>query len=285
MSSAMEDVQQNAHALALAGELDLERGRPADAEAHLGRALELALRWGDETHLPELCMWAARAVADRFEADRLHGLVPDLQSMRKRTDEIAAAADRVTTARAERGAQATPRTLAAQAQIAAERSRLDRSDPARWDAAAQAWATAREPYPRAYCSWREAEALADGRGSRARATDCLNEAWQLSRELGAAPLSERIAGLARRARIELRDRDVVPAAPARVAADLGLTAREVEVLGQLARGRSDKEIGDALVISRKTVSVHVSNVLRKLGVANRVEAAKVGQAHGMDALV
>jgi DNA-binding CsgD family transcriptional regulator len=230
-------------------------------------------------------MWATRAVADRFEAERHRGLVPDVESMRYRADEIAAAADRVTTARAERGAQATPRTLAAHAQVAAERSRLDRSDPALWDAAATAWEAAREPYPRAYCRWREAEALADGRGSRARATDCLNEAWQLSRELGAAPLAERITGLARRARLDLRERDVVPPAPARVAEDLGLTAREVEVLGQLARGCSDKEIGDALVISRKTVSVHVSNVLRKLGVANRVEAAKVGQAHGADAVV
>ncbi|HEY7007656.1 MAG TPA: AAA family ATPase [Jatrophihabitantaceae bacterium] len=284
MSSRLEDVQTTAVVLGIAGELDLERGHPEDADAHLTRALELALRSEDETYLPELAMWAARAVADRCEAERHRGVAPDVESMRRRADEIAAAVSRMSAARADRGGQPTPRTLAAQAQTAAERSRLDRSDPALWEAAAQAWAVAREPYPRAYCRWREAEALADGRGSRASATDCLNEAWRLSRELGAAPLSERIAGLATRARLGLREAEVRPPAPARVAEELGLTAREVEVLGQLARGRSDKEIGDALVISRKTVSVHVSNVLRKLGVANRVEAAKVGQAHGMDAL-
>ena len=62
---------------------------------------------------------------------------------------------------------------------------------------------------------------------------------------------------------------------------MGLTAREVEVLGQLAAGRSDREIGEALYISKKTVSVHVSNVLRKLAVANRVEAGKIAHAHGL----
>src|SRR4029077_10774959 len=46
---------------------------------------------------------------------------------------------------------------------------------------------------------------------------------------------------------------------------MGLTAREVEVLRLVATGRSNREIGDALFISRKTASVHVSNILSKLG--------------------
>jgi DNA-binding NarL/FixJ family response regulator len=66
-----------------------------------------------------------------------------------------------------------------------------------------------------------------------------------------------------------------------VANTLGLTAREVEVLGQLAAGKSDREIGETLYISKKTVSVHVSNVLRKLAVANRIEAGKIAHAHGL----
>ena len=66
-----------------------------------------------------------------------------------------------------------------------------------------------------------------------------------------------------------------------MAADLGITPREVEVLGQLAAGRTDREIAELLFISKKTASVHVSNLLRKLDVANRVEAGKIGQAHGM----
>ncbi|MEO5902145.1 MAG: LuxR C-terminal-related transcriptional regulator [Ilumatobacteraceae bacterium] len=62
---------------------------------------------------------------------------------------------------------------------------------------------------------------------------------------------------------------------------LGLTDREVEVLAQLAAGRTNREIAEHLYNSIKTVSVHVSNVLRKLEVSNRVQAAPIGQAHGL----
>jgi ATP/maltotriose-dependent transcriptional regulator MalT len=64
-------------------------------------------------------------------------------------------------------------------------------------------------------------------------------------------------------------------------ARFGLTAREREVLSLLAAGRSNPEIGRALFISTKTVSVHVSNILAKLGVSGRVEAAVVAQRLGV----
>ena len=53
-----------------------------------------------------------------------------------------------------------------------------------------------------------------------------------------------------------------------------LSSRETEVLAHLAEGLTDREIADALVISPRTVESHVSNVLRKLGVRNRAEAAR-----------
>jgi DNA-binding NarL/FixJ family response regulator len=52
-----------------------------------------------------------------------------------------------------------------------------------------------------------------------------------------------------------------------------LTERETEVLRQLARGKSNKEIAAALVIAEKTVRTHVSSILAKLGVASRTQAA------------
>jgi DNA-binding NarL/FixJ family response regulator len=55
----------------------------------------------------------------------------------------------------------------------------------------------------------------------------------------------------------------------------GLTSRETEVLSLLAHGRTNREIGQALFITEKTASVHVSNILAKLGVSNRGEAAAV----------
>jgi DNA-binding NarL/FixJ family response regulator len=66
------------------------------------------------------------------------------------------------------------------------------------------------------------------------------------------------------------------------AARLGLTPREVEVLALVAAGRSNRQIAQALFISPKTVGVHVFNILAKLGVAGRVEAAAVAHRLGLD---
>lgn len=60
----------------------------------------------------------------------------------------------------------------------------------------------------------------------------------------------------------------------------GLTDREQEVLALVAAGRSNREIADALYISTKTASVHVTNILRKLGVTNRVQAAAIAHLAG-----
>jgi DNA-binding CsgD family transcriptional regulator len=63
----------------------------------------------------------------------------------------------------------------------------------------------------------------------------------------------------------------------------GLTPREIEVLQLVAEGRSNGEIGSALFISTKTASVHVSNILAKLGVSGRGEAAAVAHRIGLTA--
>jgi DNA-binding CsgD family transcriptional regulator len=156
------------------------------------------------------------------------------------------------------------------------------SDPALWQQAGDDFEASPDAYRAAYCRWREAEALLEGGGSRARAKACLDIARQNSRALRTAPLTARIEALALRCRIELRTADA-PSAPndAAAAAQLGITPREVEILAHLAAGASDREIAEALFISKKTVSVHVSNVLRKLRVSNRIEAGKIGQRHGL----
>jgi DNA-binding CsgD family transcriptional regulator len=61
----------------------------------------------------------------------------------------------------------------------------------------------------------------------------------------------------------------------------GLSGREREVLMQIARGRTNREIGERLFISQKTVGVHVGNILSKLGVSGRVEAAAVAIRLGL----
>jgi DNA-binding NarL/FixJ family response regulator len=56
-----------------------------------------------------------------------------------------------------------------------------------------------------------------------------------------------------------------------------LTARETEVLNLVAAGHTNRQIGAQLFVSEKTAGVHVSNILRKLGVTSRVDAAAVAQ--------
>jgi DNA-binding NarL/FixJ family response regulator len=102
----------------------------------------------------------------------------------------------------------------------------------------------------------------------------LRRADDLARALGARPLLDDIAGLAGRARISL---ETPP--PAAAHAEPGvldvLTARELEVLHEVANGFTNKEIGQRLYISEKTVGVHVARIFTKIGVHSRVQASAV----------
>jgi DNA-binding CsgD family transcriptional regulator len=70
-------------------------------------------------------------------------------------------------------------------------------------------------------------------------------------------------------------RGVVGEAPVVATNTFGLSRREREVLLLIAEGRTNREIGERLFISQKTVGVHVGNILSKLRVSGRVEAAAV----------
>ena len=153
------------------------------------------------------------------------------------------------------------------------------ASPDTWDRTAAAWDDAGRPAPAAYARFRSADTRLASRSDRAPAVDLLREAHAAADGLRATPLRSEIERLARHARIDLVRVDRTEAEAARD--PLGLTEREAEVIRHVAAGRSNQQIADALFITRKTASVHVSNILGKLGVANRVEAAAVAQRLGL----
>lgn len=263
-------------------ELALEQGRPADAYEHVEQALALAAGTDDESYTPEMCTLGIRALADRLEEVQASGSRIDPDKLRLLAKDLVGEAERVVAAPVARGGRSKPAPMAFLATCLAEASRLQRPNPDLWAHAADHWESMGEVLPTAYCRWREAEAVLEGRSGKGRAAEALRRAWQITVDLGAAPLRQRIERLAQRARIRLESREAATEDPAStLAADLGLTPRELEVLGYLATGHTDREIAEALFISKKTASVHVSNLLRKLDAANRVEAGRLAQTHGL----
>ena len=126
----------------------------------------------------------------------------------------------------------------------------------------------------AYARFRHAQALLD-QARRTQAVEPLRLAHRTATRLGAAPLERDITHLARRANVDLGT-----GAAATPAEELGLTPREAEVLELVAVGRSNPEIAAELYITAKTASVHVSNMLRKLEVTSRGEAAALAHRRG-----
>jgi DNA-binding CsgD family transcriptional regulator/tetratricopeptide (TPR) repeat protein len=261
-------------------EIAIWEGRPADGRAAVADGLAV-LTASEEPHwIMELCrtgMAVEAAVAEQARARH------DDAEERAARDLAAGLVERA------RGATTVPEVVVAPGveanllAVEAEWSRAEgRGDPERWARSAEAWEALAYPWRAACARWRQAEALlGQGAASRDAAAAALARAWTLTSGLGAELLVAEITSLARRARIELPapagepGRDGAAPEPATATDDLGLTPREREVLALVADGRTNRQIAEALFISDKTASVHVSNILAKLGVANRGEAAAV----------
>jgi DNA-binding NarL/FixJ family response regulator/tetratricopeptide (TPR) repeat protein len=191
-------------------------------------------------------------------------------------------------------ATTTPSDHGHNALLQAEHARSRGTDETRaWEAAVRAARAMHQPFFVAYTLMRQAEALVaagDGDAAAASAT----EAQKIAAGLGAAPLLAEVEALIRRAR--LRPDDSATAGEAEApdgasstaetdAADrFGLTPREIEVLRLVADGCSNNQIAQQLFISRATASVHVSNILSKLGVSTRVQAAALAHRRGLVAV-
>ncbi len=150
------------------------------------------------------------------------------------------------------------------------------ADHALWEAAVRSRRALGRPYELAR-TLTDLAAVSFRARRRDEGAAALAEAHVIAIALGARPLREAIESLARRARIGLEGVDTAEDAADR----LGLTPREREVLALLADGRSNRQIGDKLFMAESTAGVHVSNILGKLGVTRRSEAAAVAHRLGL----
>jgi DNA-binding CsgD family transcriptional regulator len=246
--------------LRLEAELRLAQDRVPEAAAVIERGLADA-----DLRRSERFTWPMLAIGARVAAAGAPGL---LDGLRRRAAETAVIGPVL---------RALALTFAAEADHAAGASAR-----APWDEAVAAWEGDGDPYRLAHVLTGAAEAAA-AHGDRSAAATHVRRAAEIADRLGARPLREQAEWLARRARLTLAGDPAAKAAdPGEHARQqYGLTARELEVLRLLAVGRSNRDIAAELFISAKTASVHVSNIMSKLGVTGRVEAAAIAYRLGL----
>ncbi len=264
----------------------LTAGRPMDATAAAADGVARIGRTGDRYYLTELLAIGARAEADRAELAR---------AIRDATDEAAAVAaassyrDTLREWDRSAGPEAYGGQLAADAAAsAAEAARAGgTADVGAWRTAVDLADQAGSAWRSAYARYRLGEAMLTARTARREATAVLSDALDRALGLSATPLAGWIEALARRSRIVLASSDATSESGTEAmpgpssGGDFGLTAREREVLALLVEGHTNRRIAEELFISESTAGVHVSNILGKLGVATRTEAATVAARVGL----
>lgn len=233
--------------------------------------IEAATAWAGGTDTAQLIRPAAigiAALADQARLARAAGQPAD--TMIGAAEALAATARRGAGRTWKAGVGVDGRGWLARAEAELRRA-VGHNDPENWRSVADTFGPAYR-YETARSRWRLAEALTEA-GQR----DEAQHEWQLAvaaaDELGATRLRAALADLGRRARIGSGGSRGSPLG--------GLTARELEVLRLVSAGRSNREIAAELFISDKTVSVHVSSILGKLGAASRTEAAAIARDTGI----
>ena len=277
-SKASLDPQDSAPAYAWLATVATWEGRLEDARAAVADGLESVAEIDQVGLMAELCLAglaAEAAIAEQAAARR------DANAHDQASQIAAGLLERARSAAQADGVVVIGTVRAELVTAEAEWTRVaGHADPDRWTEAAAAWHELGCPWPAAYARWRLAEALLETGAAHQDAAVPLGQAWATAREFAARPLLAEVEMLSRRARIALTPEPTATsesqsagARPAPPGDELGLTPREREVMALVAQGRTNRQIAEALFISDKTASVHVSNILAKLGVANRAEAA------------
>jgi DNA-binding CsgD family transcriptional regulator len=261
---------------AAGAELALWQGRPEEGAKLVREALEWAERVGGQwvlmnIHLGALgaglhAELAERAARRRDDAERLAAV--------EEGERLVELARKTAKYGRPRSGSLGPEGRAWLARAEAEESRLrGASDPELWSRAVDAFGYG-AAYEQAMCRWRLGEALL-GAERRDEAVAVLRAADEVAARLDARPLREALRKLARRGRIALTEGQ-----EPRETLD-PFTPRERSVLRLVALGRTNRQVGDELFISEKTVSVHLSRIMAKLGAARRAEAVAIAYDRGL----
>ena len=242
-------------------------GRYDEGRAAIAAGLEL-VAGNDAWYTARLCAVGLRLEAGRCISAHARRARSEAAAARQRADELIAAVA---------GIVGPGEIEAWVTQTRAEYLRLGGSDQSEspideWNCVRDRWRALRQPYPEAYASLRLAEAELAA-GDRRAASRELATAATLAEQLGAAPLAALVADVAHRAGI----------GTVRAPTLDGLTAREREILARVVAGESNRDIATALFISPKTVSVHVSSLLRKFGVSGRGDLSAAMHASDLGA--
>ncbi|MDV3219986.1 helix-turn-helix transcriptional regulator [Intrasporangium sp.] len=254
-------------------EVEVAEGNPSRAIELIAGALELYRDVEKPIYIGHGLVVGLRAAADLARSARLRNLSAQVHEAMEVGEAFhGRMAEVISRPGPANGWKREVGCLAAQGD--AELARLHgRRDPAAWMRADDCWTALSMPYRAARCRFRWAEdALASG-VDRSVVEPVIEELREYLQHLGAKPLLDDVVALARRARIDGDHRtSFLP---------YGLTGREREVLAQVASGATNRQIAEALYISEKTASVHVSNILRKLTASNRSEAAAKAVKEGL----
>jgi DNA-binding CsgD family transcriptional regulator len=249
------------------------------AETHLAlgdwKAAHAAAEQGWSQVPPNARLWRARfahllteATVERALDDRAAGGTIDVDAVTGEVEARLAGLD-------EPGDDKSVDIDARIAHARASLTRLRGPDPDAWTEAARAWGELGDTWWQAVARHREGEA-AVATGAAARGADALRAAHQAAIDMGATALVDEVEATARRTRLSLEKPNMVRLSTDTLAR-IGLTPRETEVLALVTAGHTNRRIGEALFVSEKTASVHVSNILRKMGATSRVDAAAMAQ--------
>ncbi|MDX2815280.1 AAA family ATPase [Streptomyces sp. PA03-5A] len=252
-------------------EIAAAQGRLADARAEFLRADAAGLTTGPVRWSLPLLRTAAAVEAEARRSAALGGASPEVLAAVRR------AAGRIDVV--------FPVWAAYERLLHAELGRAEGADdPALWSKAVADFTAAERPYETAAALLGEGRALLTTHRHRAAALDRLGRARRIATGLGAGLLLADVEAVTRRAGTRPADEQAPPATAATAAepaTPFGLTPRESEVLGLVARGYSNRRISEELHISQKTTSTHVSSILAKLGASSRTEAAAMAHRHGL----